>query len=114
MQNLIKTLILTCISSSLHAESFTLSDEEKRAIEQKQACDETLTACDEALKHAERLIKSKNAIIDIRTSQIEELAKQNAELQSQRDSLWRNPLVWFLTGVVVGGLTYGIVAKTSF
>jgi len=98
----------TPLTAQTKTETFTLSQEEKAELE---ACDYALEACGGALKQAGKVIQSKNGIIDLKADQIKALAGQNARLKAERDSLWRNPLVWFLGGIVAGGLTYGLIQR---
>jgi hypothetical protein len=77
----------------------------------KPTCDEVLKACDEALNKAGKVIEGKNEIIKAQEEQVKNLSEQVIDLQDERDSIFKNPIVWFLVGVAVGGLSYGLVTK---
>lgn len=81
---------------------FSLNDAQKLV-----ECEKVLQSCDEALESAGDVIRAKDATLEVREAQIKELARRNAELKASRDSLWRNPLVWFFAGALLGGLSYG-------
>lgn len=109
MRNLYSTtaiFVMLIGSSTLKAEPiFTVELTPK-----ERACQAALSACDEALKAADQVIKGKNAIIGAQDEQIKNLKTQVVEIREERDSLFKNPIVWFLVGFVAGGLSYAIAS----
>ncbi len=95
--------------NTIKAETFRLSEAEKCELD--AACDEALNACDAALNKADKVIQGKNAIIKIQKEQNQVLKSQIVDLEEERDSIFKNPIVWFFIGVAVGGLSYGLVTS---
>lgn len=74
------------------------------ATEAARAADEAIESCDELVKTQDELIKAQSRVID-------KMAEREAKLKQQRDSVLRNPLVWFLIGGIAGGGTFLWLAK---
>ena len=65
-------------------------------------CESTLKACDDAVQRCARLVTSQESLIVKQRILLENAEKRARELEEQRDSIWRNPLVWGLLGTVLG------------
>jgi hypothetical protein len=81
------------------------------ALSEIVKCDDVLKACDEALLKAGKVIQGKNEIIDIQAKQVKVLKEQLIEAEDERDSILRSPILWFLAGIIIGGVSYGFVTK---
>lgn len=65
-------------------------------------CESTLAACDEAVTRCGQLLSSQAKLIADQRIALENAEKRARELQEQRDSIWRNPLLWGVTGALIG------------
>lgn len=66
------------------------------------ACESTLTACDEALKRCAEFTQSQKETMALQGALLIAAEKKVARLQAERDSVWRNPLLWGLAGALLG------------
>jgi hypothetical protein len=91
-----KTLIMLTLLSG--TDTTNCSEETIRITE----CESTLKSCDEAIGRCAQLVTSQQEYITRQRIVLENAEKRARELEEQRDSLWRNPIVWGLAGVVLG------------
>lgn len=69
---------------------------------QIEECSNTLKACDDAVSRCAQLVTSQEEYIAKQRIALENAMQRAKQLEEQRDSVWRNPIVWGLAGVVLG------------
>lgn len=67
-----------------------------------------LGACDRALSDCSTLIETKNAKIQKQQEIILVQDDRITALEKDRDSLFKNPILWTAVGVIIGGVAIGI------
>ena len=102
MSKLIAIIMLLCVSTevsakSLASKSIELTPKElQKTIELLQKCDVAQAACRASTSAQERVIIEQDLLLSTQADRI-------SELERDIENLWRNPLVWFFGGVLVGG-----------
>jgi len=69
------------------------------------SCDDALNECDAALKKADLTILAYKEIVAKQTDLLTQQQKDIETVRKQRDSIWRNPVLYFALGIVTAGLT---------
>lgn len=67
-----------------------------------EACEATLESADQALSRCGDLVNYQKDVIKEQTKLVVHAEKRARELEAERDSIWRNPLLWGLAGVFIG------------
>lgn len=65
---------------------------------------ELLIACDDAFLSCADVVGQQDVILEQQANAIDLQAKRISELKADRDSFWKNPLVWGFAGIAAGVL----------
>jgi hypothetical protein len=68
-----------------------------------QTCDRALTDCDKLIATKDQKIQKQEELIILQNTQI-------SDLKNDQNSILKNPVVWFVAGVLVGGITISLLA----
>jgi hypothetical protein len=69
-----------------------------QALELLEQCDKALGSCDGLVKSQEDYIGEQEGVINLQAERI-------SKLEADKNSLLKNPLLWFFVGAAVGGVS---------